>query len=115
VGAVTSAFRIAGATDSWGDRNDALAQHVEGGPVDAVLLDYLAEITMSILRRRLARDARAGYARDFLVALELPRRCCAGSTEAKKVMRRSVRAGCRASALVAALCIAAVRKILSVA
>ena len=43
-------YRIAGASGFWGDRNDALLDQVRGGPVDAVMLDYLAEITMSILR-----------------------------------------------------------------
>jgi hypothetical protein len=68
--AITSPFRIAGAAGFWGDRNDALLAQVRGGPVDAVMLDYLAEITMSILRRQLARDPRAGFASDFLAALE---------------------------------------------
>ncbi len=63
-------FRIAGAAGFWGDRNDALLAQVRGGPVDAVMLDYLAEITMSILRRQLARNPRAGFATDFLTALE---------------------------------------------
>lgn len=63
-------FRIAGAAGFWGDRNDALSDQVRGGPVDAVMLDYLAEITMSILRRKLERDPRQGYATDFLLALD---------------------------------------------
>ncbi len=63
-------FRIAGAAGFWGDRNDVLSDQVNGGPVDAVMLDYLAEVTMSILRRKLARDPAQGYASDFLVALE---------------------------------------------
>jgi hypothetical protein len=63
-------FRIAGASGFWGDRNDALLDQVRGGPVDAVLLDYLAEITMSILRVKRMRDPNAGYAGDFLKALK---------------------------------------------
>ena len=62
-------FRIAGASGFWGDRNDALFEQVDRGPVDAVMLDYLAEVTMSILRRQLARDPEAGWARDFVTAL----------------------------------------------
>jgi hypothetical protein len=61
---------IANAGGFWGDRNDALVDQVNGGPVDVVMIDYLAEITMSILRRQRMRDPEAGYARDFLVALE---------------------------------------------
>jgi hypothetical protein len=60
---------IANAGGFWGDRNDALLDQVDGGPVDVVMSDYLAEITMSILRRQQKDDPRAGYARDFLEAL----------------------------------------------
>ncbi len=63
-------YRIAGASGFWGDRNDALAAQVQSGPVDAVMLDYLAEVTMSILRRQKQRDPSAGWARDFVTALE---------------------------------------------
>jgi hypothetical protein len=63
-------YRIAGACGFWGDRNDALDDQVRHGPVDAVVLDYLAEVTMSILRRQLGRDPEAGWARDFVSALE---------------------------------------------
>jgi hypothetical protein len=61
---------IANAGGFWGDRNDALADQVRAGPIDVVMIDYLAEITMSILRRQQARDPQAGYARDFVPALE---------------------------------------------
>jgi hypothetical protein len=62
-------YRIAGASGFWGDRNDALLDQIRGGPVDAVMLDYLAEITLSILRVKLLRDPTSGYAGDFLKAL----------------------------------------------
>ncbi len=62
-------LRIGGASGFWGDRNDALADQVRAGPVDVVMLDYLAEVTMSILRRKLLADPSAGYAGDFLKAL----------------------------------------------
>jgi hypothetical protein len=62
-------LRIAGASGFWGDRNDALLEQVRGGPVDFVMLDYLAEITMSILRMKKLRDPAGGYAGDFLKAL----------------------------------------------
>jgi hypothetical protein len=65
----TSPLRIAGASGFWGDRNDALLDQVRGGPVDVVILDYLAEITMSILRVKKLRDSSSGYAGDFLKAL----------------------------------------------
>ena len=62
-------LRIAGASGFWGDRNDALLDQLRGGPVDFVLLDYLAEITMSILRVKKMREPASGYAGDFLKAL----------------------------------------------
>ena len=65
-----SVFRIAAASGFWGDRNDALVDQVEGGPVDAVLLDYLAEVTMAILRRKLVEHPSRGWATDFVRALE---------------------------------------------
>lgn len=67
---MSAPYRIAGASGFWGDRDDALLDQVREGPVDAVMLDYLAEVTMSILRRQLAKDPRAGWARDFVTALE---------------------------------------------
>ena len=63
-------FRIAGASGFWGDRNDALLDQVRGGPVDVVMLDYLAEVTMSILRMKMMRNPNQGYAGDFLKALD---------------------------------------------
>ena len=66
---MTAPYRIAGASGFWGDRNDALLDQVRGGPVDAVMLDYLAEVTMSILRVKMLRDPGQGYAGDFLKAL----------------------------------------------
>lgn len=62
-------LRIAGASGFWGDRNDALLDQVRGGPVDVVMLDYLAEVTMSILRLKMLRNPEQGYAGDFLKAL----------------------------------------------
>lgn len=66
---MTAPLRIAGASGFWGDRNDALLDQVRGGPVDVVMLDYLAEVTMSILRMKLLRNPEQGYAGDFLKAL----------------------------------------------
>jgi hypothetical protein len=43
---------------------------VEGGPIDYLMLDYLAEVTMSILQKQKERDPKLGYARDFVGAVE---------------------------------------------
>lgn len=63
-------LRIANAAGFWGDRNDVLVDQVRGGPIDVVMLDYLAEVTMAILHKARRRDPTAGYARDFVRALE---------------------------------------------
>ncbi|HYN84987.1 MAG TPA: acyclic terpene utilization AtuA family protein [Pyrinomonadaceae bacterium] len=58
--------RIASGQGFWGDMLDAPVRQVEGGPVDYLMLDYLAEVTMSIMQKQRARDPSAGYARDFV-------------------------------------------------
>jgi hypothetical protein len=59
-------IRIASGQGFWGDQLDAPVRQVEGGPIDYLMLDYLAEVTMSIMQKQRARDPRAGYARDFV-------------------------------------------------
>ncbi|MDH5760027.1 MAG: DUF1446 domain-containing protein [Gemmatimonadota bacterium] len=58
--------RVAGGSGFWGDDLDAPVRLVEGGPVDYLVMDYLAEVTMSIMRKLRDRDPRGGYARDFV-------------------------------------------------
>ena len=62
--------RIASAQGFWGDSLDAPRQQVAGGHVDYLMLDYLAEVTMSILQKQKERDPAMGYARDFVGAVE---------------------------------------------
>jgi hypothetical protein len=59
-------IRIAAGQGFWGDLPDAPVRQVEEGPIDYLMLDYLAEVTMSIMQKQKARDASAGYARDFV-------------------------------------------------
>ena len=62
--------RVAGGQGFWGDSLDAPRQQVENGQVDYLMLDYLAEVTMSILQKQKERDPSMGYARDFIGAIE---------------------------------------------
>ena len=59
-------IRVAGGQGFWGDLLTAPVNQVRGGPIDYLMLDYLAEVTMSILQKQRARDPQAGYARDFI-------------------------------------------------
>ena len=58
--------RIACGQGFWGDMLDAPVRQVNEGPIDYLMLDYLAEVTMSIMQKQRARDPSAGYARDFV-------------------------------------------------
>ncbi|HYV99124.1 MAG TPA: acyclic terpene utilization AtuA family protein [Gemmatimonadaceae bacterium] len=62
--------RVASGQGFWGDWLEAPRRQVEGGPVDYLMLDYLAEVTMSILQKQKERDPKMGYARDFVGAVE---------------------------------------------
>jgi hypothetical protein len=62
--------RVASGQGFWGDWLEAPRRQVEGGPVDYLMLDYLAEVTMSILQKQKERDPAMGYARDFIGAME---------------------------------------------
>src|SRR5262245_55250864 len=63
-------IRIANAGGYWGDDLAQFKRQVELGPVDYVTLDFLAEITMSIMQKQRARDPKSGYARDFITQVE---------------------------------------------
>lgn len=58
-------IRIANGQGFWGDWLEAPVRLVEQGPIDYLALDYLAEITMSILQKQKQADPKLGYARDF--------------------------------------------------
>ncbi len=58
-------IRIANGQGFWGDSLEAPLEQIRRGPIDYLTLDYLAEVTMSILQKQRARDPRSGYARDF--------------------------------------------------
>ncbi len=57
---------IASGQGFWGDWLEAPVRQVEAGPIDYLVMDYLAEVTMSILQKQRNRDPSQGYARDFV-------------------------------------------------
>jgi len=63
-------IRIASGQGFWGDLVDAPYKQATGGPVDYIMMDYLAEVTMSILQKQKLRDPNLGYARDIPVLME---------------------------------------------
>jgi hypothetical protein len=62
--------RVAAGQGFWGDWLEAPVRQVEGGPIDYLMMDYLAEVTMSIMQKQKSRDPRFGYARDFVPLME---------------------------------------------
>lgn len=62
-------IRIASGQGFWGDLLTAPIDQVRRGPIDYLMLDYLAEVTMSILQKQRDRDPSAGYARDFVTLM----------------------------------------------
>ena len=62
-------IRIANGQGFWGDSLEAPLQQLQGGPLDYLTLDYLSEITMSILQKQRARNPQMGYAYDFVQML----------------------------------------------
>ncbi len=63
-------LRIANCSGFYGDRLSAAREMVEGGPIDVLTGDYLAELTMMILFKGRLKDPKLGYARTFLRQLE---------------------------------------------
>ena len=68
---VRGAVRVANCSGFFGDRLAAAREMVEGGPIDVLTGDWLAELTMLILaRQRMKHGAGSGYARTFLTQME---------------------------------------------
>lgn len=65
-----SVVRIANCSGFYGDRIAAARDMVEGGPIDVLTGDYLAELTMLILAKAQRKDPGAGYAKTFLTQIE---------------------------------------------
>ncbi|HZN73503.1 MAG TPA: acyclic terpene utilization AtuA family protein, partial [Micromonosporaceae bacterium] len=63
-------MKVGNASGFYGDRFTAWQEMLDGGELDVLTGDYLAELTMLILGRDRARDASKGYAKTFLRQLE---------------------------------------------
>ncbi|MEZ4742211.1 MAG: acyclic terpene utilization AtuA family protein [Bdellovibrionota bacterium] len=66
----TKPLKIANAGGYWGDDPHALKRQVYGGQLDYISLDFLAEVTMSIMQKQRSRNPKMGYARDFIGMLK---------------------------------------------
>ena len=97
------AVRIANGSGFFGDRIDAAREMVEGGPIDVLTGDWLAELTMLILaRQRMKHGAGNGYARTFLTQMEQVLGTC---------LERGIKVVSNAGGLDPAGCAAALRAI----
>jgi len=63
---VKKSIRIASGQGFWGDLPNAPINQVRKGPIDYLVMDYLAEVTMSIMQKQKMRNSDYGYARDFV-------------------------------------------------
>jgi hypothetical protein len=95
-------IRVASGQGFWGDMIDAPVQQVHGGPIDYLMLDYLAEVTMSIMQKQRARDPAAGFARDFVPLMSEILPSC---------VERNIRVTANAGGVNPAGCAAAVREV----
>ena len=63
---VKESIRIASGQGFWGDLPNAPINQVRKGPIDYLVMDYLAEVTMSIMQKQKLKRPEFGYARDFV-------------------------------------------------
>ncbi len=63
-------IRIASGQGFWGDLLTAPVDQVKKGPIDYLVMDYLAEVTMSILQKQKRKDPNLGYARDLVELMD---------------------------------------------
>lgn len=70
VSAAQRPVRIANCSGFYGDRVAAAREMVDGGEIDVLTGDYLAELTMLILAKAQAKDPAGGYAKTFLTQVE---------------------------------------------
>lgn len=95
-------IRIAAGQGFWGDLIEAPVRQVEEGPIDYLMLDYLAEVTMSIMQKQRSRDVSAGYAKDFIPLMKRILPAC---------IERNIRVTANAGGVNVKGCAAAVREV----
>ena len=61
---------IANGQGFWGDSILGPVRLVREGPLDYLTLDYLAEVTLSIMQKLRSRDPKAGFATDFVALID---------------------------------------------
>lgn len=62
--------RIGSGSGSWGNDISEPREMLSRTHVDYLVMDYLAELTLSIMRRQMDRNPEAGFATDFLAVVE---------------------------------------------
>jgi len=67
---VKDSIRIASGQGFWGDLPIAAVNQAKRGPIDYLVMDYLAEVTMSIMQKQRMINPKWGYARDFVGVIE---------------------------------------------
>lgn len=63
---MSKTIKIGGGQGFWGDSPDAAIEMVHSQDLDYLAMDFLAELTMSIMQRQKLQNPKAGYARDFI-------------------------------------------------
>ena len=98
VALMAAPIRIANCSGFYGDRISAAREMVDGGPIDVLTGDWLAELTMLILARTRLRQPGVGYARSFLTQMEqvlgtVPRPWHQGRLQRRRPRAASLRRG----------------------
>ncbi|MEX0770370.1 MAG: acyclic terpene utilization AtuA family protein [Balneolaceae bacterium] len=65
-----NSIRIASGQGFWGDLPRAPVDQIRKGPIDYLVMDYLAEVSMSIMQKQKMKNPDYGYARDFVAFLK---------------------------------------------
>lgn len=96
-------IRIGGGSGFWGDSSEGFVQMVEKGNVQYLILDYLAEITMSILARMRQKNEAMGYVPEFVTLV---------GEHAEKLAKQKIKVVANAGGINPAACAAALRVLL---